>query len=104
MKNRLLSLPITLAMLLTYHDSIRLSQIVVEGVVLSEGSLKPIPDAYVYTVSGEEEVLTDKQGRFKLTTWQALPLSLTVEHNNFETLKVRVTNLPANQSIKLKRK
>jgi hypothetical protein len=104
MKSRLLSLPITLAMLLTYHDSIRLSQIVVEGTVLSEGSLKPVADAYVYTVSGEEEVLTDKQGKFKLTTWQSLPLSITVEHYSFETLKVRVNTVPANQSIRLKRK
>lgn len=104
MKKYLFSLPITLAMLLTYNDSIRLSQIVVEGTVLSEGSLKPVQDAFVYTVSGEEEVLTDKNGKFRLTTWQSLPVVVTVEHRDFETVKSKITSVPANQSIRLRRK
>ena len=91
-------------MLLTYHDYIRLSQIVVQGTVLTEGTLKPVANAFVYTVSGEEEAVTDKNGNFKFTTWQSLPIDLTVEHRDFETSRVKVNSLPANQSIKLKRK
>ena len=104
MKKNILSLTIPLIMLLSYHDYLRHSQIVVQGTVLMEGSLKPIPDAFVYTVSGEEEALTDKNGNFKFTTWQSMPIAITVEHRDFETTKIRVTSLPANEAIKLKRK
>ncbi len=104
MKKNILSLTIPLIMLLSYHDYLRHSQIVVQGTVLTEGSLKPVPDAFVYTVSGEEEALTDKNGNFKFTTWQSMPIAITVEHRDFETIKIRVTSLPANEAIKLKRK
>ena len=104
MKKYLLSLPIPLIMFLSYHEYIRLSQIVVQGTVLTEGSLKPVADAFVYTVSGEEETLTDKNGQFRFTTWQPMPLAVTVEHRDFKTTCIKVTTLPANQSIWLKRK
>jgi len=95
---------IPLIMLLSYHDYLRHSQIVVQGTVLTEGSLKPVQDAFVYTVSGEEETLTDKNGNFTFTTWQAMPIAITVEHRDFETTKIKVTSLPANEAIRLKRK
>jgi len=104
MKKNMLFVTIPLLMLLSYHDYLRHSQIVVQGTVLTEGSLKPVPDAFVYTVSGEEETLTDKNGNFKFTTWQSMPIALTVEHRDFETAKIKVTSLPATQAIKLKRK
>ena len=104
MKKYIPSLTIPLVMLLSYHDYLRHSQIVVQGTVLTEGTMKPVPDAFVYTVSGEEETLTDKNGNFKFTTWQSMPIAITVEHRDFETVKVRVTSLPATQAIKLRRK
>jgi hypothetical protein len=104
MKKYIFSLAIPLIMLLSYDEYIRLSQIVVQGTVLTEGSLKPVAGAFVYTVSGEEEALTDKNGNFKFTTWQSLPLGITVEHRDFETTRVKVTTLPATQSIWLKKK
>lgn len=100
----MLVVTIPLLMLLSYHDYLRHSQIVVQGTVLSEGSLKPVPDAFVYTVSGEEEALTDKNGNFKFTTWQSMPIAITVEHRDFETEKIKVTSLPATQAIRLRRK
>jgi hypothetical protein len=104
MKKYIPSLTIPLVMLLSYHDFLRYSQIVVQGTVLTEGTMKPVPDAFVYTVSGEEETLTDKNGNFKFTTWQSMPIALTVEHRDFETVKIKVTSLPATQAIKMKRK
>ena len=104
MKKMLIPLSIPLIMLMTYQESIRLSRIVVEGTVLTEGSLLPVANAFVYTVPGEEETLTDKNGKFKLTTWQPMPLAVTVEHRDFNTASIRITSLPANQSIRLKRK
>jgi hypothetical protein len=104
MKKYIPSLTIPLVMLLSYHDYLRLSQIVVQGTVLTEGTMKPIPDAFVYTVSGEEETLTDKNGNFKFTTWQSMPIAITVEHRDFETVKIKLTSLPATQAIKLRRK
>lgn len=91
-------------MLLSYHEYIKLSRIVVQGNVLTEDSLKPVAGAFVYTVSGEEEAVTDKNGNFKFTTWESLPISVTVEHQNFETVNVKVSTFPVNQSIRLKRK
>ena len=104
MKKHLIRLTIPLCMLLSYHDYIRLSRIVVEGTVLTDSTLIPVADAFVYTVSGEEETLTDKSGRFKLTTWQSLPVAVTIEHRDFKTTTVNITKLPANQLIRLKRK
>ena len=66
MKKYIPSLTIPLVMLLSYHDYLRHSQIVVQGTVLTEGTMKPVPDAFVYTVSGEEETLTDKNGNFMI--------------------------------------
>ncbi|MES1219545.1 MAG: carboxypeptidase-like regulatory domain-containing protein [Bacteroidota bacterium] len=104
MKKNIFCLTIPLFMLLSYYEYIRLSRIVVQGNVLTEDSLKPVAGAFVYTVSGEEEAVTDKNGNFKLTTWESLPVSVTVEHQNFETLNVKATTFPVNQSIRLRRK
>jgi hypothetical protein len=104
MKKYIAVLPIPLIMLLSYHDYLRHSQIIVQGRVLVEGSLKPVPDAFVYTISGEEEALTDKNGNFEFITWQSMPIAITVEHRDFETTRIRITNLPANEAIKLRRK
>jgi protocatechuate 3,4-dioxygenase beta subunit len=104
MKKNVLFISIPLLMLLSYHDYLRHSQIVVQGTVLTEGSLRPVANAFVYTVSGEEETLTDTNGKFQFTTWQPMPIALTVEHRDFETAKIKVTRLPATEAIKLKRK
>jgi len=103
MKKHFISLTIPLTMLFTYHEYIKLSRVVIEGTVVSEAQT-PVADAFVYTVPGEEETLTDKTGRFKLTTWQSLPLTVTVEHRDFKTTVVNVTKIPANQLIRLKKK
>ena len=104
MKKHLVSLTVPLIMLLSYHEYIKLSRIVVEGTVLTEGIQTPVVNAFVYTVPGEEETLTDKSGHFKLTTWQSLPVTVTVEHPDFKPAIIHVTKLPANQLIRLKRK
>lgn len=77
--------------------------VTIEGSVLDATTGKPVKDVYVYTVSGEEENLTDAKGRFKFKTWKALPVSCTATHKDFkqEVIQVKDTN-PI--TIKLSRK
>lgn len=56
----------------------------VEGIVVDAGSGKPVPDVYVYTLSGEEEQLTNEEGRFKFKTWRTYPIRCTATHRNYE--------------------
>lgn len=79
------------------------SNVTLEGSVLDAATGKPVKDVYVYTVSGEEENLTDAKGRFKFKTWKALPVSCTATHKDFkqEIIKITDTN-PI--TIKLSRK
>ncbi len=58
------------------------SPVILEGVVLEDATLKPVANAYVYAVKGEEEALTDKHGFFTIKTWQSLPVTLTVQHQS----------------------
>ncbi|PWT99898.1 MAG: hypothetical protein C5B52_09860 [Bacteroidetes bacterium] len=104
MKKYFYTCTIPLLMFLSYQDYTRRAYIVVQGSVVAEGTLKPVPNAFVYTVAGEEETLTDKNGNFKFTSWQSIPFNITVEHQDFKTVKLKVTSLPATQSIQLKRK
>lgn len=61
------------------------------GVVLDAASGQPLEKAYVYTVKGEEEALTNSRGAFSLKTWQVLPVTLTVQHLEGGESRVKVT-------------
>jgi hypothetical protein len=69
-----------------------------QGTVIFKESGKPFAQAYVYTVEGEEETLTNDKGEFKFTSWQKLPVTLHVDYpgRNFRlvvndpTKKIRI--------------
>ena len=73
----------------------------VEGIVISNSTSRPVGNTYLYIVPGEEEALTDINGKFVITTWQKFPLSVTAEHPNFKKAKLLVSAEGTKQVIKL---
>ncbi|MFT3701499.1 MAG: carboxypeptidase-like regulatory domain-containing protein [Agriterribacter sp.] len=63
---------------------------IIKGNVIEKGSLQPVQNAYVHTLTGEEETITKKDGSFTLKTWQAFPVKCTVEHKNFSTKEITI--------------
>ena len=78
------------------------SSVVIQGTVTSNNN--PVSRAHVYVVDGEEEALTNSKGEFKIITWQNAPFTITVEHSDFETKKLRVTDAAQRQQVVLKKK
>lgn len=65
---------------------------VVEGTIISGKHNKPVGNAHVYIVDGEEEALTNAKGEFKIETIQKFPLVLTVEQPDHEKEKADYLN------------
>jgi len=63
----------------------------VEGVVLRKEDNRPLANAYVYVTKGEEEAVTDQQGRFRVTTWQNLPVTITAEYPGYKKLSLQAS-------------
>ena len=70
-----------------------------QGVVANKETGRPLPDIYVYTVKGEEEGITNKNGEFKFVTWQKLPMTLYI-HKEDENIRVLISN--PSELIKIK--
>jgi hypothetical protein len=82
------------AMILSYTDYLKTGPLQLEGTVVEAETGKPVEKVYLYVLKGTEEILTNSKGEFKLSTWQELPLTLTVEHKDYTTEVVRsVSNL-----------
>lgn len=73
----------------------------VRGMVVRQGSDQPVEKAYIIAVSGEEEVLTARDGSFTLATWQKLPAVIMVQHPDFRTEKIVVTDSTQRVLIRL---
>jgi hypothetical protein len=76
----------------------------VEGVVIEDGTGKPLSGAHVYVVHGEEEALTNGRGEFRIESWQKLPLRVTAELKQYRTAGITVTDPNRKYTIKLKLK
>jgi hypothetical protein len=70
----------------------RLTPHKVKGTVVKEGSRTPVEKAYIVAVAGEEETLSASDGSFTLTTWQSLPAVIVIQHPDYRTEKVAVTD------------
>lgn len=75
---------------------------VVSGVVLADNTGKPLSNAHVYIVHGEEEALTNSKGEFSIETAKKFPVTLTAEHQGFKKFQAMVTSPGQKQIIKLK--
>ena len=71
-----------------------------QGVVVGKDN-RPVSNAYLFVVKGEEETITGGDGQFALTTWQKFPVSLNVEHPDYKKLKLLIKDAGQKQVIKL---
>jgi hypothetical protein len=72
----------------------------IAGKVIGEDN-RTIVNAYVYVIAGEEETLTMRDGDFQLKTWQPLPLTLVVEHGEFEKQRILIKKHGQHVIVKL---
>ena len=76
----------------------------IQGKIVQKSTGRAIENAYVYIVSGEEEALTEKDGSFKVTTWQDLPVTLIIEHPHYKVQKIKVSDSTQTRLILLEPK
>jgi hypothetical protein len=95
-----LILLLTSAWLILGHKPLVFQPIVIEGVVLEATTHQPLPNAFVFTVKGEEEALTNERGLFVIKTWRSLPVTLTVQQGGKEK-KITIKSLPKKLTIRL---
>lgn len=74
---------------------------VIKGVVVHKETGEPIAAVYLYTIKGEEEAVTNKNGEFQLISWQKLPLTLHVQDKEEKQTRIVVSNTAQSISIKL---
>lgn len=89
-------------MILTIADISKVVPYKVKGIVVNESN-KPVERVYISAVQGEEEALTDKNGNFTLTTWQSLPVTITIQHADYTSQQIVIRDT-AQKEIKLKYK
>jgi CarboxypepD_reg-like domain len=82
---------VSLLLLFSYQSSSPAVTEVVEGIVISATNNKPVSNAHVYIVHGEEEALTNSKGEFRIETFQKFPLLLTVDHRDYEKIKLTIS-------------
>jgi hypothetical protein len=69
--------------------------------VTSQHAGLPLCGAHLYTKREKEEVINSGNGHYRLLTWQPLPATLTIEHQQYEAATIIITETPAQQVIKL---
>lgn len=82
----------------------RLAAYKIKGVITRDGANTPVAKAYIVAVSGEEETLSAVDGSFSLTTSQALPAVIVIQHPDFQTEKIEVRDPSGSFKIRLKSK
>lgn len=78
--------------------------VTIEGIVLNAETGKPLSDAHVFIIKGEEEAVTNSSGTFRIVSWQRFPITLTVQHPSREEKKIKLTAPPKQLQILLKSK
>ncbi|MFT3750418.1 MAG: hypothetical protein QM768_19035 [Agriterribacter sp.] len=62
---------------------------VISGRVLQK-NLAPVGKCYLFIISGEEEAISDKDGKFTITTWQPFPLTIHAAHAQFKKQDIKI--------------
>lgn len=76
--------------------------LVIEGYVYFEGTSNPAGNVYLYIIEGEEEYLTDRNGYFRIESWQKSPLHITVKQPAKPAFRFKVGNPSSKQVIWIK--
>ncbi|NCU05530.1 MAG: carboxypeptidase-like regulatory domain-containing protein [Chitinophagaceae bacterium] len=82
----------TLLMIFSYAEIVNFLPATLKGSVQDSRSGKPVAGAHVYVTKGEEEMFSSVKGEFAVKTWQSLPVTVVVEHKDYKTQTVRITN------------
>lgn len=91
-------------MILTYQDFLKISPKTIEGTVISASNGQAVDKAFCYIIKGNEEIVTNNRGEFRIKTWQEFPLTITIEHSDYETETVKITSAQTNIKIHLRKK
>ena len=73
----------------------------VNGVVFDKQTNKPLPDVYVYIIKGEEEAITDQQGKFSFTTWHRSNMVLNLKRPEHNEVQVKLSDPKKDMVIRL---
>jgi hypothetical protein len=104
MKDTLFSLLSILIMIFSYKEAVQIIPFTVEGTVAVQDEGTPVPRAHVFVINGEEEIFTDDKGKFRFTTWQNLPVQVTISHTDYEEQKVTIRSAARKAQVLLKKR
>lgn len=92
-------------MILSYTDYLKETEpLQIQGTVVEAAGGKGVEKVHIYVLEGTEEVLSNAKGEFKLSTWQKLPVTITVAHSNYVTETLKVSDASERLQIKLRKK
>lgn len=95
---------ILVSWLSSFHSNADSAAVVVlQGKVVDARNDKPIAKVHVYVVRGEEEALTDNNGRFRVQSWQSLPLKVSATAQGFQAVSLAVKEPGKELVIRLNR-
>lgn len=90
---------VIISWLFSFHSNVDPAAVVVlQGKVVDARNDKPVAKVHVYVVRGEEEALTGNNGRFRVQSWQSLPLKLSVMAQGFQPVSLAVKE-PAKELV-----
>jgi hypothetical protein len=81
-------------MTMSHTNRNRFAPIEVAGVVLDAGTGKPLSRFHVFTRKGEEEAFTNEGGLFRFTSYQNLPLVVTIHQPGGTEKEVHIATTP----------
>jgi hypothetical protein len=93
-----------LIMIFSYKEAVQVIPFTVEGTVAVQTDGTPVAKAHVFVINGEEEIFTDDTGKFRFTTWQSLPVEVTVSHSEYEEQKVTIRSVAHKAQVLLKKR
>lgn len=76
---------------------------IISGTVLQK-NLKPVEKCYLYIISGEEEAISDKDGKFTISTWQPFPVTIKAEHIQYKKQNIKMDKPARDIIVKLEPK
>lgn len=77
---------------------------IIQGKILVQETNQPLPNAHIKIMYGHEEVTTDSDGEFVLRSWQTFPLTLVIEHIQYDTNCINIQKPLSSYIILLKPK
>jgi hypothetical protein len=79
--------------------------VVLQGKVIAYTDGKPVSNAHVFVIDGEEETMTNANGEFSIRSWQKAPFRITVEkHGQYLKESIVVADASRKQTIRMRDK